>query len=310
VKLGIMNRSMASTTALAEPSGLLAVPMRLIRSFGPKLCAFLADAYANKITFAGLMIIVVWTGLAISAPVLAPYDPLYVDVDSRLSPPSRDHLFGTDELGRDVLSRVLHGSRISLPMCVLTISMALLIGGGLGVFAGFIGGWFDELVMRVGDVVLAFPTVILAMAIVAALGSGLINVLIAIVAVWWPRYARVMRGQVLMVRENLYIMAARSVGLPSSRIILRHVLPNCFAPALVQFTMDLGTGLVLLAGLSFIGLGALPPNPEWGAMIRMGHTYFSSWWIATAAGLAITSVVLGFTLLGDGLRDILDPRLR
>ena len=280
----------------------------LIRSFGRKLCAFLGDAYANKITFAGLMIIAVWAGLAISAPVLAPYDPLYLNVDSRLSPPSRDHLFGTDELGRDILSRVLHGGRISLPMCVLTISMALLIGGGLGVLAGFIGGWFEELVMRVGDVVLAFPAFILAMAIAAALGSGLINVLIAIVAVWWPRYTRVMRGQVLTVREKLYIVAARSVGLPSSRILLRHVLPNCFAPALVQFTMDLGRGLILLAGLSFIGLGAVPPSPEWGAMIRMGHTYFASWWIATFPGLAILLAVLAFNLVGDGLRDALDPR--
>ena len=306
----MLNRpSVQDSTVTGSAQRLKILPL-ITRSFVTRLSVFLKRLYASKTAFSGVIIIVAWVAVAISAPLWAPYDPLDQDIAHRLQLPSSEHLFGTDELGRDIFSRVLYGSRISLSMSVLVIVLAGLIGGGVGAIAGFVGGRIDELVMRVADVTLAFPAIVLAMAIAAALGPGLENVLIALVVVWWPINARIMRGEVLAVKNRPYILAARSIGASDSRILLRHVLHNSFAPLLVQFSMDLGTAIILIAGLSFIGLGAAPPSPEWGSMISLARVRFNHWWLGTFPALAIFSVVMAFSLLGDGLRDIVDPRLR
>ena len=259
----------------------------------------------------GLVIIGFLVVLAIFAPLLAPYSPTKMHLSERLSPPSSKYLFGTDDVGRDILSRVIYGSRISLRICTLVVGVTIGIGTILGIISGYWGGWLDELIMRISDVFLAFPALILAMAIAAALGPSLENVIIAMVAIWWPRYARVTRGQVLVLREIDYIVAARAVGVHNRRIIMRHILPNCISPVLVQATLDMGEVLLTAATLSFIGFGAQPPTPEWGAMISLGRNYLrDNWWYATFPGLAILLTVIGFNLLGDAARDILDPRLR
>lgn len=259
----------------------------------------------------GLVIIGFLVVLAIFAPSLAPYSPTKMSLSERLSPPSSTHIFGTDDVGRDILSRVIYGSRISLRICTLVVGLTIGIGTILGIISGYWGGWIDELIMRISDVFLAFPALILAMAIAAALGPSLENVIIAMVVIWWPRYARVTRGQVLVLREIDYIVAAKAVGVHESRIIMRHILPNCVSPVLIQATLDLGEVLLTAATLSFIGFGAQPPTPEWGAMISLGRNYLrDNWWYATFPGLAILVTVIGFNLLGDAARDILDPRLR
>jgi len=264
----------------------------------------------NWMAMIGMGIIVIWAVVAILAPVIAPTGPLAQRIEDRLQVPSWEHPCGTDELGRDVFSRIVYGARISLPMGVVVILFAVLLGGTVGALAGFIGGLFDDLVMRVADVTLAFPSIVLALAIAAALGPSLRNALIAMIAVWWPEYARVMRAQVLAVKSGEYVLAARATGASPTRILTRHVLPNAWSPILVKASLDVGNAILTVAALSFIGLGAVPPTPEWGAMIAIGRTKFYQWWMTTFPGLAILSVVLGFNFLGDGLRDALDPRLR
>jgi peptide/nickel transport system permease protein len=264
----------------------------------------------NPMALAGLAVILLWSLVAILAPTLAPYDPLEQNIRDRLQPPSREHLCGTDELGRDVFSRILHGARISLPMGLIVVVFAMFLGGTVGALAGFIGGRFDDVVMRLADITLAFPSIVLALAIAAALGPSLKNLLIAMMAVWWPEYARLMRGQVLSVKNNDYVEACRAIGVPSMHTLLRHIVPNAGTPLLVKASLDAGSAILTVAALSFIGLGAVPPTPEWGAMISMGRTKFYQWWMMTFPGLAILTVVLGFNFLGDGLRDALDPRLR
>ena len=266
--------------------------------------------FRNPMALAGLAVILLWSLVAIFAPAIAPYDPLEQDIQDRLQPPSTEHLCGTDELGRDIFSRILYGARISLPMGLIVVLFAMLLGGTVGALAGFIGGRFDDLVMRLADITLAFPSIVLALAIAAALGPSLKNLLIAMMAVWWPEYARLMRGQVLSVKNNDYVEACRAIGVPSGRTLLRHVVPNTGTPLLVKASLDAGSAILTVAALSFIGLGAVPPTPEWGAMISMGRTKFYQWWMMTFPGLAILTVVLGFNFLGDGLRDALDPRLR
>jgi len=226
----------------------------------------------------------------------------------RLQPPSADHWLGTDALGRDVLSRTLHGVRYSLPVAVIVVAFAVLIGGFLGALAGFFGGIIDSVIMRAVDVTLAFPPILLAMAVAASLGPGLENAAIAMVIVWWPLYARLMRAQVLEVREREHVEAAVAAGAGPFRVLGLHVLPLCWTPVMVNATMDFGQVVLLAASLSFIGLGATPPTPEWGAMISDGAKFFYHWWIAFGPGAAILSVVLGFNFVGDGLRDLLDPR--
>jgi len=247
---------------------------------------------------------------ALLAPLLSPADPLAQNVVDGLRPPSTEYLLGTDKLGRDILSRVLYGARISLLVGAVVVAVAGTIGTLLGVAAGYWGGWIDEAIMRITDIFFAFPALILAMAIAGALGPSLRNALIAIVAVSWPVYARLMRGQVLALREREWILAARAVGVGEPSIVLRHLLPNTLAPLLVQTSFDMGAAIIAVAGLSFIGFGAQPPTPEWGAMVSEGRNYLATqWWLATMPALAILLVVGAFNLVGDGLRDALDPRL-
>ncbi len=264
----------------------------------------------NRLAMIGLGILVFWLLVALLVPLIVPYDPVKTNVGHRLEPPGAGAWFGTDELGRDVFKRVLYGARISIPAGLLTVLASALIGCVLGALAGYFGGWVDNVIMRLSDMVLAFPSIVLAMAIAAALGAGLKNALIAIVVVFWPEYARVMRGQVLAIKASEYVTAAQALGAPESRVLLRHVLPNSEGPVVVKATLDIGAAIVLTAGLSFIGLGAVPPTPEWGAMIREGQRKFDYWWVATFPGLAIVSVVMALNFLGDGLSDALDPRLR
>jgi len=262
----------------------------------------------NTMAMMGLAIIVIWAIIAIFAPFIAPRDPLAQTVGDRLQPPNSTYLFGTDELGRDVLSRVIYGARISLPVGLIVIIFSMLVGCLIGASAGYIGGIYDLLIMRLADITMAFPSIVLALAIAAVLGPSLTNALIAMVLVWWPEYARLMRGQVLSVRNNEYVTAAIVVGVPSSRILFKHILPNTFGPILVKASMDAGSAILNIAALSFIGLGAVPPTPEWGAMVSLGRYRFYSWWLTTFPGLAILTVVLGYNFFGDGVRDAFDPR--
>ncbi|HTC11703.1 MAG TPA: ABC transporter permease [Acetobacteraceae bacterium] len=259
----------------------------------------------------GLAIVALFLLMTITASWIAPYDPFDQDLSSALSPPAADHWFGADQYGRDVLSRILYGSRSALIVIIVADGLALVVGGALGLTAGFIGGAVDAIVMRLVDVLLAFPYLLLALIIVAALGPSLTNSIIAIGIINMPQHARLMRGQVLAVQNAEYIWAARSVGATRLRVMLRHVLPNSFSPVLVMATLQAGSVVVETAGLSFLGLGAQPPSPDWGALLADGHSYFiTAWWIATFPGLAIFLVVVGFNLVGDALRDQLDPRRR
>ncbi len=264
----------------------------------------------NRMAMAGLIVILIWAFIALAAPLIAPYGPLQQKVEDRLLPPSPQHLCGTDELGRDVFSRVIYGARISLPVGLIVITFSMLVGALIGALAGYLGGVFDLLIMRVADITLAFPSIVLALAIASVLGPSLKNAVIAMILVWWPEYSRLMRGQVLSVKTNEYVTAATSVGVPGWRILSRHILPNSGSPIIIKASLDAGSAILTIAALSFIGLGAVPPTPEWGAMISMGRFKFYQWWLTVFPGLAVLTVVLGFNFLGDGLRDALDPRLR
>lgn len=255
----------------------------------------------------GLFFIVFWA-VAAATVQFWPLDPPLDMVAPRLQPPSAEHWLGTDALGRDVLSRTLHGARFSIPIAVTVVIAAVLIGGFLGAISGFFGGVLGAGIMRLVDVTLAFPPILLAMAVAASLGPGLENAAIAMIVVWWPLYARLVRAQVLEVREREHVEAAVAAGAGPMRVLFLHVLPLCWTPVLVNATMDFGQVVLLAASLSFIGLGATPPTPEWGAMISDGAKFFYHWWIAFAPGMAILMVVLGCNFVGDGLRDLLDPR--
>jgi peptide/nickel transport system permease protein len=267
----------------------------------------LGSAWQQPLAIAGMSLGAAWILIAIFAPAVSPYDPL-AQTSHLFAEPSPAHLFGTDELGRDVFSRVLWGSRLSLPLAFFLVAAALAIGGVLGGVAGYFGGWVDEIVMRATDLVFAFPTIILAMAVTAALGPSLRNAVLAVVVVFWPSYARVVRGLVMSLGQADYVSAARLLGASSRRALAVDVLPNVAGPVLVLATLDLGNAVLLLAGLSFLGLGAQPPTPEWGSMVNTGTQYFQRWWMGTFPGFAILSVVLAFNFLGDSLRDALDPR--
>jgi peptide/nickel transport system permease protein len=249
--------------------------------------------------------------VAVFAPQIATHDPAQPNSLDRLQPPGVHHLFGTDTLGRDIFSRVVYGSRISLRVVAVVLAIALTIGTAAGAAAGFSRGLVDEIVMRVTDVFLAFPSLILALAINAALGPGLKSAMFAVAITWWPGYARMIRGQVLATKNNLYVEAARSIGASSWRVVVRHILPSTIGPTMVQLTLDAGFVVLTTAGLSFVGLGAQPPTPEWGFMVNEGRSsILSQWWWPTFPGLAICLLVVGFNLVGDFLRDLLDPRMR
>ncbi len=259
----------------------------------------------------GAVIVALFLLLTVIAPEIAPYDPYDQDFGAALREPSLEHLFGTDQYGRDELSRVMYGSRTALLSILVADGIALIVGTMLGLIAGFYGTWVDSAAMRLVDVLLAFPYLLLALIIVAALGPSLFHSMIAIGVVATPVYARIIRGQVLAVRTTEFVLAARAIGGSAIRIMLRHVLPNSFTPILVMATLQAGTVVVETAGLSFLGMGAQPPSPDWGSVLAEGQAYFlTSWWIATFPGLAIFMVVLGFNLLGDALRDHFDPRRR
>ena len=265
----------------------------------------------SPLTVAGLALILIFGLSALLAPVLAPMDPLEQNLSQRLEPPSPAHWLGMDQLGRDMLSRLLFGARISLIVGVGVVGTAGTFGTLVGLIAGYLGGLVDEALMRVTDIFLAFPALILAMAIAGALGPSLNNAMIAIAVVSWPVYARLVRGQVLSLREREFVEAARSLGASAPRILWRHILPNTLAPILVQASFDMGGAILSAAGLSFIGFGAQPPIPEWGVMISEGRKYISTQlWLSLFPGLAILFTVAAFNLIGDGLRDALDPRLR
>ena len=282
----------------------------------------------SLLSMVGLILILILLIVALIAPFLASEHPSYVEVpteqgttrveerwtiyfDRALQPPSLQHPFGTDDYGRDIFSMVVYGSQTSLRICILVIGISTLAGIILGGLAGYFGGVLDEILMRITDVFLAIPYLILALAVAAALGRSIDHIMEAMIITWWPSYARLFRGQVLAIKEQQFVEAARSVGANNSRILFRHILPNSIAPLLVEITLDLGAVLLVAAGLSFIGLGASPGTAEWGLMISMGRTHmFHAWWYVTFPGLAILFVVLGFNLLGDGLRDVTDPKLR
>ena len=264
----------------------------------------------NNVGRIGLIFLCILLFIAIFAPLIAPYDPLDDNLMNRYEAPSKDHWMGTDEMGRDILSRIIYGSRISLKVGLLSISVALVFGTLLGILAGFYGGMVDMLIMRVMDIMLAFPSILLAITIVTILGPQLKNAILAIGIINIPRFARVIRSSVISIRESEYIDAARSLGANDIRIIVFHLLPNSLAPLIVQSTLGIAEAILEAAALSFLGLGAQPPQPEWGAMLSDARSALQrAPWVATFPGLAIIFGVFGFNLLGDGLRDALDPKI-
>lgn len=265
----------------------------------------------NRRAVFGLAIIVIATVAAVVAPLLTPFGPYQTDFEAILAPPSFSHLFGTDELGRDVLTRVIFGARISLSVGLISVGIALLAGTMLGLIAGYFGGLMDNLIMRVMDVILAFPSILLALAISAALGPSLFNVMLAIGFVNIPRFARLVRGQVLSLREADYISAVEALGQKTHLIIFRHLLPNSLSPIIVQASIAMGWAILSEASLSFLGVGIAPPTPSWGYMLSAGRGYMElALWITLFPGIAIFLTVLGFNLIGDGIRDAFDPRGR
>jgi peptide/nickel transport system permease protein len=264
----------------------------------------------NPVSDVGALIILIVIIVAIGAPWIAPYDPIEQPF-KRLLPPSLTNLLGTDEFGRDVLSRIIYGSRVSLYVGVLAIGIALAGGLVLGLVAGYFGGMIDSIVMRVMDVLYAFPFIVLAIVITGVLGPTLTNAMIAIGIVYAPRFASVVRAPILSVKQEDYILACKAMGVPDTRAMVRHVLPNVLSPLIVQTSLAVSTAILSEAALSFLGLGAQPPTPSWGSMLQTGRVFMvRAPWVAIFPGLAIVFTVLGFNLLGDGLRDILDPRLR
>ena len=264
----------------------------------------------NPLAMIGLFISLALIFMSIFAPLLAPYDPIAQSLGTRLQPPfSPGHWMGTDDFGRDIWSRILFGSRITLYIVLLVILTAPLVGLIIGTVAGYFGGWVDSVLMRITDIFLAFPKLILALALVAVLGPGMENAVLAIALTSWPPYARVSRAETLTVRNSDYIAATRLQGASAARLIWGHVMPMCLPSVIIRVTLDMAGVILTAAGLGFLGLGVQPPLPEWGLMISAGRKFlFEQWWVATMPGLAIFIVSLGFNLLGDGLRDVLDPR--
>jgi peptide/nickel transport system permease protein len=258
----------------------------------------------------GGALILAWGVTALLAPIIAPYAPDTVNVAGRLTAPSAIHRLGTDELGRDVLTRVIYGARTSLMVGFTVVLIGGTVGTLIGAIAAYAGRWTEEALMRVTDLMFCFPPVILAMAIAAALGIGTRNTVIAMLVVWWPKFARLARSLVLGQRSLEYVAAAQTIGFPPTHILFRQILPNAVGPLVVLVTLDLGNAILVFAGLSFLGLGVVPPTPEWGSMVSEGRELVAQWWVATFPGLAILTVVIGFNFVGDGLRDWLDPYAR
>jgi len=263
----------------------------------------------SPLAILGIFIVLTVILTAIFAPYIAPHpDQVYkINPENKLQPPSREHLFGTDHVGRDVFSRVIFGSRISLKIAIVVVSLATLLGTIVGLIAGFFSGIIESIIMRITDGFLSFPPLILALSIQAALGPSVANIMIALPIVWWTWYARIVRGQVLAIKEESYIESARAMGASNFRIMFHHILPNCLGPIIIQSTLQMGYAVLTTAGLGFLGVGAQEPLPEWGLIVSSGRIYISfAWWMATFAGIAIFWMVLGFCLLGDAVRDIFE----
>ena len=258
----------------------------------------------------GVAIMLFWLVVAVLAPYVTPYDPLAQDFAIRNSAPTWQHVCGTDSFGRDIFSRILSGSRISILMGLTIVAVSLVVGALYGGIAGYVGGVADEVMMRLSELVLSFPPLILAMIIAAALGPNLFNSVLAMAVIWWPNYARLMRSLVIGIKENEHVEAARALGASPIRVLLKEIFPNCLGSMLVMATLDIGNAILVFSGLSFLGLGAPPPTPEWGLMVSDGATNFYYWWMGVFPGLAIFSVAIGANFIGDGLRDFLDPKLR
>lgn len=301
---------MVTITSAAPRS--VSIPADIVRPHRSQFGEIRRVLRRQPLAMVGLAVIVFWLAMAGLAPILPIAVPNGQDIPNKLRAPSLEYPLGTDDLGRDMTSRVIWGARISVPAGILVVLATGTIGCLLGAVAGYVGGWVDSAIMRVSDAVLSFPSIILAMAITAARGGpGLGNALIAVVLVLWPEYARLMRGQVLSIRTNDFVTAAESLGASRWRILARHILPSTDAPIIVKATLDVGNAIVITAGLSFIGLGAVPPDPEWGAMINQGFRKgLQYWWYSAVPGVAIMSVVMALNFFGDGLRDALDPRRR
>jgi len=287
------------------------------KTLQPSIREFRMSVYLlnrNRLQRVSLIVIVLLVLIAIFAPFIAPYPGHAIsdtNPDDKLQAPSSKYWFGTDELGRDMLSRVIYGTRISLQTALIAVGIALLIGVPLGAIAGGLGGVVDEIIMRITDVFLSFPPLLLAIAIAAFLGPNLRNAMLSIAISWWPWYTRIIRGQAVSIRERQFVRAARAIGTPKTSIIFKHILPNTFAPVIVQASMDIGGVILTIAALSFLGLGAQPPTPEWGLLISTSRTYFlNAWWYSTFPGIAIFITVLVFNLIGDGIREVLDPKTR
>jgi peptide/nickel transport system permease protein len=281
-----------------EMRGLAGLPVRRRR--------FSLGRWSAPLGVAGAIVAAAWIVIAIIAPFIAPHDPLAQDLPV-LQPPGEGTLMGTDALGRDVFSRLLSGASVTIPLSLLLVGMSVLIGAILGAVAGFFGRWVDEVIMRITDLVMAFPTVILAMVIAAALGASLFNAVIAALIVSWPSYARLTRSLVLSLRSANYVVSGQLLGFSPLKSLRRDIAPNIVGPVLVLASLDIGTAILLLSGLSFLGLGAKPPTAEWGSMVSDAIHNFDAWWLGVFPGLAILTVVIAFNLIGDALRDVLDP---
>ncbi|MCI8360735.1 MAG: ABC transporter permease [Clostridiales bacterium] len=258
----------------------------------------------------GVVICAGWLLLALLAPLIAPADPAAQDLSQRFQSPSGAHWFGTDSLGRDVFSRVLYGSRISITAGLITVAVSFAVGILYGAAAGYFGGLLDDILMRISEMIQSFPPLILAMVIAAAMGPSIVNSVFAMAIIWWPNYARLTRSIVISVKGNDYVTASRLMGASRMRILFKEILPNSIGPLIVMCTLDLGNAILMFSGLSFLGLGVQPPTPEWGAMVSEGVSTFQNWWISAFPGLAIFTVAMGANFIGDGLRDYLDPKLR
>ena len=287
-----------------------------IESFKPKWNSFKESMYLlarNKLSLLAFAIIILLVLSAIFAPVIVPYpeDVYSTHIEQKLEAPSSEHIMGTDELGRAVFSRLVYGARVSISTALIAVGVALVIGIPLGAIAGTFGGWVDNVIMRITDVFLSFPPLLLAIALVTLLGPGLTNAIIAIVVSWWPWYTRLVRGQAISIKERKFVQAAETIGTSKAKIIFSHIVPNCISPVIVQASMDIGGVIMTVASLSFLGLGAQQPQPEWGLMISVGRASFpDKWWCCIFPGIAIFLTVLSFNLLGDAIREILDPKTR
>jgi peptide/nickel transport system permease protein len=300
------------SAALADaewtPQSLSMAPQRQpVHQLRRNLKRFLVD---NRLNLAGVIIVALFFFLAIFGETIAPHDPYAVDItNSKLLPPSTEHWMGTDELGRDIFSRIITGTRVSLQVAFFVLSFAVIFGTIVGLIAGYAGGFVDEVLMRFTDMFLAFPALVLAVAVAASLGRDLRNTMIALATVFWPWYARLVRAQVLSIKEREFVEAARSIGITRSRLILKHIFPNAIAVIIIQMTLDVGYAVLATSSLSFLGLGAQPPSPEWGTMLSAARNYFrDAWWYMTFPGVALTLTVFAFNILGDGLQDALNPR--